>query len=70
MSQPLPEFLQAAAETGDVPIAEDFDNDGKTELAVVRPSTGTWYIRYSSLGYNIGSVGAFQWGLPDDVFIK
>ena len=38
-------------EPGDLPIALDFDGDGKTELTVYRPSTGQWFIRYSSYGY-------------------
>ena len=46
----------------------DFDGDGRTDVAVYRPATGEWFIRYSSLGYVVGA-GAwyFQWGLPGDI---
>ena len=46
----------------------DFDGDGRRDLAVFRPSNGTWYIRYSSLGYN--GANTYQWGLPGDIPIS
>jgi len=36
----------------------DFDGDGKSDLAVYRPSTGEWWVR---------SQGPVQWGRPGDV---
>jgi hypothetical protein len=48
--------------TGDVPLSADFDGDGKTDLVLWRPLTGTWYIRYSSNGYDPNGAVSYEWG--------
>ncbi len=49
-----PLYTQTAAfqfgVAADVPAAADFDGDGKTDVAVFRPSNGTWYIQRSGSG--------------------
>ena len=51
----------------DIPLAADFDGDGRSDLVVYRPSDGGWYIRYSALGYAQNQWGYFQWGLSTDI---
>jgi hypothetical protein len=46
-------------------VPGDYDGDGKTDVAVFRPSTGTWYLRYSSTGTTAG----YQWGSGNDLAI-
>jgi hypothetical protein len=43
----------------------DYDGDGKTDVAVFRPSDGVWYILHSSGGFY-----GVQWGNSDDVPIR
>ena len=47
---------------GDIPVPADYDGDLYDDIAVFRPSTGMWYIRYQN-----GSVDAFQWGQEGDI---
>ena len=48
-----------------MPLIGDFDGDGKTDIAVFRPSTGAWYILKSSTGFTTYSV--YTWGVSSDI---
>ena len=45
----------------DLPVAADYDGDGKIDLAAYTPSSGIWTIQ------RLGGVVTYQWGLPGDV---
>jgi hypothetical protein len=49
----------------DLPIAGDYDGDGKTDIAVYRPGTGVWYILKSSTNFTVPAV--YQWGISTDI---
>jgi glucose/arabinose dehydrogenase len=44
---------------GPSPDSGDFDEDGKTDLAIFRPSNGTWYIRHSASGFTTSTIRQF-----------
>jgi uncharacterized protein YkwD len=47
-------------ETGDVPVAADYNGDGSDDVAVYRPSSGMWYI---------STLGDFRFGEAGDVLV-
>jgi hypothetical protein len=47
----------------DKAVPSDYDGDGKTDVALYRPSTGVWYIISSANG----QVMSIQWGISTDV---
>jgi hypothetical protein len=55
---------------GDLPVVVDFDGDGRTELAVYRPTTGEWFMRLSTAEYKVALYRLYQWGLVGDLPVR
>jgi hypothetical protein len=48
--------------TGDRPMSADMDGDGRGDLVIWRPSTGTWFWLMSTTSFNPAAAQVRQWG--------
>ena len=54
----------------DVPVAADYDGDGRAEIAIWRPDTGQWFVLGSRFEYDYKNAEVFNWGKLGDVPVQ
>jgi len=55
--------------TGYRPVPGDYDGDGITDYAVYHPTTGVWFVYYSSAAARASARSTFSWGTPSTVHL-
>ena len=59
-------FSKMWGQVGDIPVPGDYDGDGKSDVAIFRPSTGTWYLVATIPNRPAAS---YVWGGSSDVVV-
>jgi hypothetical protein len=64
----LPSAGATFGQNGDKPVAGDYDKDGKTDIAIWRPSNGNYFVLRSSA--NFSNFYAFPFGANGDIPVQ